>query len=77
MNILDWFERSMETLGVLVKKNKFNPTICCNTHREELVGKLVLEYLIIRNYLETKKWVKEFSQQSKSKSLRKQAKVIS
>jgi hypothetical protein len=67
----------METLGVLVKKNKFNPTICCNTHREELVGKLVLEYLIIRNYLETKKWVKEFSQQSKSKSLRKQAKVIS
>ena len=48
-----------------------------NTHRKELVGKLVLEYLIIRNYLETKKWVKEFSQQSKSKSLRKQAKVIS
>jgi hypothetical protein len=67
----------METLGVMVKENKFNLTICCNTHRKELVGKLVLEYLIIRNYLETKKWVKEFSQQSKSKSLRKQAKVIS
>ncbi|XP_046655532.1 uncharacterized protein LOC124349073 isoform X2 [Daphnia pulicaria] len=77
LNILDWFERSMETLGVMVKESKFNPTICCNTHRKELVGKLVLEYLIIRNYLETKKWVKEFSQQSKSKSLRKQAKVIS
>ncbi|XP_046643561.1 uncharacterized protein LOC124328766 [Daphnia pulicaria] len=77
LNILDWFERSMETLGVMVKESKFNPTICCNTHRKELVGKLVLEYLIIRNYLETKKWVKEFSQQSKSKSLRKQAEVIS
>ncbi|KAK4037052.1 hypothetical protein OUZ56_029094 [Daphnia magna] len=77
LNILDWFERSMETLGVLVKENKFNPTICCDTHRKELVGKLVLEYLIIRNHLETKKWVKEFNQQSKSKSLQKQAKVIS
>ncbi|KAK4020933.1 hypothetical protein OUZ56_002873 [Daphnia magna] len=37
LNILDWFERSMETLGVLVKENKFNPTICCDTHRKELV----------------------------------------
>jgi hypothetical protein len=67
----------METLGVLLNENKLNPTNCCDTHRKELVGKLVLEYLIIKNHLEIKKWVKEFNQQSKSKSLRKQAKVIS
>ncbi|KAK4009300.1 hypothetical protein OUZ56_018416 [Daphnia magna] len=57
LNILDWFERTMDTLGCLAKKKKFNIEVFCELHRSELVGKLVLEYLIIRNYLETKKWV--------------------